>query len=272
MKIAVISISASLTVLLAWWLIFSFERRQVYQPSREIEGSPADIGLDYEELFLRDSGEEMIHGWFIPSEKSRATLLFCHGNAGNISHRLESIAVFNRIGLDVCIFDYRGYGKSSGSPSEEGTYRDGRLFYDYLKASRGIPAEGIIIFGRSLGSAVAVQLAGRVKAAALICESAFTSAVDLGKLLFPHLPARLLVFDRYDSSSRVGSLDIPKLFIHSREDDLVPFEMGRELFEAAAPPKEFLAIRGGHGDGFLETGAAYQRGIESFLDRYLPGD
>ncbi|MDP8213621.1 MAG: alpha/beta hydrolase [Candidatus Euphemobacter frigidus] len=271
MKIIVTILLIGLLVLLVWWLARRFERSRMYYPQSELEASPSEIGLDYEDVTLTASDGVRIHGWWIPAGASRGSIIFCHGNAGNISHRLDSIRIFHELGLDVFIYDYRGYGRSGGSPSEEGTYRDATAAYDYLRKARGIPLERIIIFGRSLGGAVAVELAHRRKASLLICESAFTSAVDMGKLLFPYLPVDLLVFDKYDSVSKVESLTLPKLFIHSRKDDLVPFEQGRRLYRVAAEPKEFLEIRGNHGEGFLEDESIYCRAIDAFLGRYLPG-
>ena len=269
MKVVVILSLLVAGVLLVWFLIRKFERSQMYFPEAVLETIPSAIGLDYDDLFLTTSDGVRIHGWWIPADKSRGALLFCHGNAGNISHRLESIRIFHRMGLDLFIFDYRGYGRSEGAPSEEGTYRDAAAAYDYLHRTRGIAPERIIIFGRSLGGAVAVELAKEKKAGALICEATFTSAVDMGKLIFPFLPVGLLIFDRYDAVSKVGELRLPKLFIHSRDDELVPFEQGERLFQAAADPKEFLEIRGSHGGGFLENESAYCRAINGFLDRNL---
>ena len=268
MRIAVILSLIVAGGLIVWFLVRKFERSHMYYPQSDIEALPSDIGLDYEDIFLTTSDGVRIHGWWIPADTSRGTILFCHGNAGNISHRLASIQIFNRLGLNLFIFDYRGYGRSEGSPSEEGTYRDAAAAYEYLHRTLGITPERIIIFGRSLGGAVAIDLAKNKEAGALICEATFTSAVDMGRLIFPFLPVSLLVFDKYDAISKVGDLRLPKLFIHSRDDDLVPFEQGERLFRAAADPKEFLEIRGSHGDGFLETEDSYIRGIDEFLDRY----
>ncbi len=255
-----------------WFLLRKFEQHQMYAPLSDLEATPGDAGWEYEDVYLTAEDGVRIHGWWVPAERNRGAVLFCHGNAGNISHRLESIAVFRRLGMSVLIFDYRGYGRSEGSPDEQGTYRDAGAAYCCLREDRGIPAERIVIFGRSLGGAVAIELARRLaaesscsKAAGLICEATFTSAVEMGKLIYPLLPVGLLVRNRYDSISKVGGLDLPVLFIHSPEDDLVPFEHGLALFRAAAKPKEFLRIAGGHGDGFLAAGPVYEEGLDSFL-------
>jgi len=265
MKIVVITILIIIAGVLACFLARRFERSMIYHPDPNLEVSPASIGLAYNDVTLTVSDGTQIHGWWTPAESSRAAILFCHGNAGNISHRLESIRIFHQLDLSVFIFDYRGYGKSAGSPSEEGTYQDAAAAYDYLREYREISPGKIIIFGRSLGGAVAIELAGKEEAGALICESSFTSAVDMGKLIFPYLPTNLLVFDRYDSISRIGELSLPKLFIHSREDDIIPFKQGERLFQAASPPKEFLEIRGDHNEGFLESEEIYRKAINNFL-------
>ncbi len=249
-------------------LVRKFERHQMYYPIRDLEATPDLAGMDYQEVETAAEDGVRIHGWWIPAAAGRATVLFCHGNAGNISHRLESVAVFHRLGLNVLIFDYRGFGRSEGSPDEEGTYLDAAAAYRLLREERGIDPERTIIFGRSLGGAVAIELARRTEAAALIVESTFTSAADMGKLIYPFLPIRLLIRNRYDSLAKVGGLDLPVLVIHSPDDELVPFEMGERLFRAAAgEPKEFFPISGGHGDGFLVTGEAYSKGIDSFLKK-----
>jgi len=242
----------------------------LYFPLKEIEATPLAIGLDYQELILRTKDGVDISAWYTPAENARGYVLFCHGNAGNISHRLDSIRIFHNLGLGVLIFDYRGYGRSKGAPDEEGTYRDAEAAWDYLVNSLHVAPEKIILFGRSLGSAVAAEMASRKQAGALIMESGFTSVPDLGSSFYPYLPVRLLSKYRYASIEKVGRLKIPKLFIHSPEDEIVPYEQGRKLFESASEPKEFLQLSGGHNEGFLLSGETYLKGLDSFLSRYLP--
>ena len=265
-KITLILIGLILVGLLGWRIILSFERAHLYHPSAEWEGDPSLIGLSYRDLFCEDSDGTRLHGWYIPGEEEQKTILFCHGNAGNISHRLEAIGAFNRLGLNVCIFDYRGYGKSSGHPNEEGTYRDAALFYDYLTDTAGTGDDDIILFGRSLGGAVAIELAKRKTPLALICEATFTSTADMARILFPLLPAKLFVLDKYESIRKVKDLTLPKLFVHSREDELVPFRLGERLYRAAAEPRRFLEIRGEHADGFRDDGERYRRELQNFMD------
>lgn len=250
-----------LLVLLA---VYLFQARLVYFPTRDMTGDPGHVGLRFEEVWLRSGGKK-IHGWFIPATAPRYTLLFFHGNAGNISQRLESIKQFHDLQLSVFIFDYQGYGKSEGKPGESATYRDSRAAWDYLVEERGARPDEIVLFGRSLGGAVAIELATEVEPFALIVESCFTSAVELGTKVYPWLPIRLVRRIRYDSLSRVGSIRAPKLFIHSFDDEIVPFGMGKRLYNRASRPKQFLKIRGGHNDGFMMSAKEYTEAIDSFL-------
>lgn len=241
----------------------------LYFPSRELEATPLDIGLHYQELTLRTKDGVDISAWFVPADGARSFVLFCHGNAGNISHRIDSIRIFHSFGLGMLIFDYRGYGKSLGTPDEEGTYRDAEAAWDYLVNTLYVKPEKIILFGRSLGSAVAAEIALRKRAGALIMESGFTSVPDLGKKFYPHLPVGIISRYRYASINKVGNIKIPKLFIHSPGDEIVPYEQGVKLFEKASEPKEFLQILGGHNEGYLLSDKVYLNGIHDFLSRYL---
>jgi len=256
----------------AWLSARRFERSRLFFPQREYEMTPADLNLPFREVSFPASDGETIHGWWVPAEVGRGVLLYCHGNGGNVSTNLANVGVFHDLGLSVFIFDYRGYGKSTGRPSEEGTYRDARAAYGYLTGPLGAVPERTVIYGMSLGGAVAIQLAGEAKAAGLICEATFTSVEEMARRFYPYLPARIMVFDEYDSLAKIGGLALPKLFLHAPEDELVPFEMGRKLFAAAAPPKDFLEIRGTHGEGAQLTGPAYAEGIDSFLRKILPAE
>ncbi len=251
-------------------VIFLFQSRFVYFPRRNVENTPEDIGLSYEEVFFQAADGVKLCGWFVPSKSARGTLLFCHGNAGNISHRLYSIHLFNQLHLSTFIFDYRGYGKSEGKPSEKGTYLDSEAAWQYLRQQRQVPAERIIVFGRSLGGAVAAHLASEQTPAALIIESAFTSIPDLGAKLYPFLPIRLLCRFDYNTLEYVQHAACPMLVVHSRNDEMIPFGHGRQLFEAAKEPKEFLELVGSHNDAAATSGEAYQESLQRFITRYLP--
>jgi fermentation-respiration switch protein FrsA (DUF1100 family) len=198
-------------------------------------------------------------------------VLFCHGNAGNISHRLDSIRLFHELGLSVLIFDYRGYGQSSGKPTEKGTYRDADAAWHYLVTLRGILPGHIILFGRSLGAPIAADLATRQSAAAVILESAFTSVPDVAAKFYPWLPVRWLSRYQYNTRKKLASIHSPVMIVHSRDDEIIEYANGERLFEAANEPKQFLELRGGHNDGFMVSGKDYIRGLNNFLDN-VPGE
>jgi len=264
-------IAVALYVMLALYA-FLMQPRLIYipdMPGRTLEATPKVIGLDYEDITLRTADNLYLHAWFVPHDQPRATLLFCHGNAGNISHRLDSIRLLHSLGLQVLIFDYRGYGQSEGKPSEIGTYRDVDAAWHFLREARGIPAEEIILFGRSLGAAVAADLASRVRPAAVILESAFTSVPDLAATIYPWLPVRLLSRYRYDNLAKLERIERPLLVVHAREDEIIPFSNGERLFQNAHEPKRFLELHGDHNDAFLTSREAYTHGLKSFLDTYL---
>lgn len=234
-------------------------------PSREIVATPEQIGLDYQGVSLRTGDGITLDAWFVPLDRPRATLLFFHGNAGNMSHRLDSLRLFHDLGLSILIFDYRGYGRSGGEPSEAGTYRDAEAAWRYLTEERGISPQRIVLFGRSLGGAIAAHLASRRPAAALILESTFTSVPDLGAELYPFLPVRWLSRFRYETSAYVAVASCPVLIVHSRDDEIVPFRHAQSLLKAAHQPKRLLQIAGGHNDGFLVSGRSYREGLDTFL-------
>ncbi len=251
-------------VVLAVWMYIS-QSRMVFQPAREVSVLPDQVGLDYEPVSLQTADGVKLSAWFVPAEDQKGVLLFCHGNAGNISHRLLSVQLFHGLALGVLIFDYRGYGNSEGSPSEAGTYRDAEAAWDYLVKTRNVSPESIIIFGRSLGGAVAAHLAKANKPRALILESTFTSAGDLGAHHFPYFPVRLLSRFRYSAVEYVRQVSCPILVVHSRGDDIVPFRLGQRVYEAAREPKTFLEIRGDHNNGFADSGSLYTDGLADFI-------
>jgi hypothetical protein len=248
-------------------LLLLFEKRLIYFPMSAHEATPAGLGLAHQELSLQAEDGVRLHGWFLPVKDSRGSVLVCHGNAGNISHRLDrALLMQSRLRLDVLLFDYRGYGRSEGSPDEPGTYRDARAAYRWLR-EHGQGAERIVIFGESLGSAVALELALGAPARALVLESPFTSIPDMARAVYPFLPVWPLVRTRYDNLAKVSRLRMPLLVLHGDRDDVVPFAQGKRVFEAAPEPKRFFAIPGAsHNDTYLVGGDAYWRAIAEFLD------
>lgn len=256
-------------------LIYFKQSSLVFLPEmdRGFRASPADIGLPFTPLQLATADGETLDGWFVPADTKRETrglVVFFHGNAGNIGHRLDYLRMFHDLGLATLIIDYRGYGLSSGSPSEKGTYLDAEAAWRHATRVLGFPAERVVIFGESLGGAVAAQLAAENRPAALVVASTFTSVPDMGIDLYPLLPIRLLAHIRYDSLERLSKINCPLLVIHSRNDDIIPFAHGQRLFAAARPPKQLLEIAGGHNDGFVFGRADWVRQLDGFLQQALP--
>jgi uncharacterized protein len=255
-----------LAVLLAisWMALSSLERRNLYVPDRQITGTPASFGWPYEETVLAARDGTRINGWFIPN-KGPWTFLVCHGNAGNMSQRLDKAQRLRSTSSSVLLFDYRGYGKSEGHPSKQGTYQDADVAYQYLVETRKIAPARIILYGESLGCAMAVEMARRHPAAGLILESPFTSTVAMGELIYPWLPVRWLVRYHYDNLSKIPRLMMPLLIFHSRQDEIVPFAMGQALFAAAPEPKKFVELHGDHNDGYADSGMLYLEAVQTFL-------
>ncbi|MFC2123106.1 alpha/beta hydrolase [Bacteroidota bacterium] len=249
--------------------LFFFQSGYVYYPQPILSDDPSSIGLSFEDVFFETTDGLKLSGWFVPSAADRGVILFCHGNAGNISHRLESIQIFNQLGLDVFIFDYRGYGQSEGRTSESGTYLDVGAAWQHLVRERQIKPNRIVIFGRSLGGAVAAWQACNHTPGALILESAFTSVPDIAAKLYPYLPVRLLSRFKYNTVEYLDQVDCPVLIIHSREDEIMPFGHGQQLFERASGPKELLEISGTHNEGFITSGEHYKEGLDSFISEHL---
>jgi hypothetical protein len=249
-------------------LLVLFERQLIYFPYRAFDVTPAQLGLAHEELVLRAEDGVQVHGWFLPTKGSRWTVLVCHGNAGNISHRLDRALLMQaKLGADVLLFDYRGYGRSEGRPDEEGTYRDGRAAYRWLVEERGVARERIVLFGESLGAAVALELALDRSPAALVLEAPFASIPEMARVVFPLLPPGPWVRTRYDNLAKVPALTAPLLVLHGEADATVPFGQGRRVFEAAPEPKRFFAIAGaGHNDTYVVGGEPYWRAWSAFLD------
>ena len=246
-----------ITYLVVGAVLYIRQSRLLYKPAKEVSETPAEIGLDFEDVIFENAEGLDLRGWYVPVKNSKLTLLFCHGNGGNIGHRLDSINIFHDLGLNCFIFDYRGYGNSPGKPSEEGTYADAMAAYRWLTEEKKTSVEDIIIFGRSLGGAIAAQLAGGVKAGALVVESAFTSYVDIAKEYYPYMPVRWFARFGYSTIDYIRSVHCPVMLIYSRDDEIVPYKFGLELYDAANEPKEFIEIFGGHNDCFLASGKIY---------------
>lgn len=273
MKVIIWGLSAGGLIYLALCLVIYFKQTSLIflpdMPGRELTATPAAIGLKYQDLSLQTEDGINLHAWYIPNEQAQHTVLFSHGNAGNISHRLDSIRIFHELGLNVLIYDYRGYGQSEGKPTEAGTYLDVRAGWDYLVGTRQLKPQQIVLFGRSLGAAMASRLAAEETPGALILESAFASVPDMAASLYPFLPVRRLSRYHYNNVEHIKKVSAPVLVIHSKGDEMIPWQQGRKIYEMAGEPKLWLEITGGHNDGFMASYETYTRGLHGFLKKYF---
>jgi len=251
-------------------LLYIMQPAFLYSPVQEITDTPDELDMDFEDVVFETEDGLRLNGWYVPAENAKFTVLFCHGNGGNIMHRLDSINIFYNLGLNCFIFDYRGYGSSEGKTSEEGTYLDAMAAYKWLTDEKKISPNDIVIFGRSLGGSIAAQLATKVEVRALIIESAFTSYVDIGKKFYPYMPVRWFARFSYRTIDYIKNVRCPVMMIHSRNDEIVPYEFGLELYEAANEPKEFVEIFGSHNDGFLVSSEIYKKAWIKWL-KFLEG-
>ena len=239
----------------------------VFCPQSSFDFTPEQLRLDYKDVYFNSEDGERLHGWFFPLETGGPVILFCHGNAGNISHRLDNIEPLTEKNLQVFIFDYRGYGKSSGSPSEKGIYMDGLAAYDYLVQEEHIQPENIVLFGRSLGGAVAIEVSLKRNIRSIIIENAFISIRDMAKTMFLFNLLSFILPSNYNNLEKISNIHVPKLIIHSEEDEIVPFSMGEKLFEASREPKYFYPIKAArHNDTFIMGDDEYFRAFASFVN------
>jgi len=262
-------IIAGATYVLLMIVITVFQSKFIYYPDTKVQVTPEKMGMGFEDVSL-SSGGETLHGWFVAAEADLGTILFCHGNAGNISHRLDTLKLFNDLGYNTFIFDYRGYGKSTGKTTEQGTREDALAVWTYLVNDRGVSPNRLVVFGRSLGGAVATRLASEKSVAGLFLESTFTSAKDMAKRSFPIFPVGFLLRYSYDNVKDIQGVKVPILIGHSVDDGVVPFRYGKRLFDVAPEPKEFFQFSGAHNCGFLDDREAYMKIAGAFLGRVIP--
>jgi fermentation-respiration switch protein FrsA (DUF1100 family) len=259
------AIAISITGVLA--LMFFLQSRLVYFPDAQIIATPGDRGLAYEEISFEAADGVQLSAWYVPAETSRGVVLFSHGNGGNISYNLPYVEILHSVGLSAFIYDYRGYGRSKGKPTEEGTYSDITGAWQYLTESRKVPAGQILLYGQSLGGPIAAKLATEKTPAALILDSTFTSFVDIAGYHYPFLPVRWLARFEYNTLDHVKKVRCPVLVIHSPDDEIAPFSQGVALYEAAPEPKAFLKLRGGHNDALFLSAEEYRKGMNGFLNK-----
>ncbi len=264
-------IAAAIVYLVLVLLVYFGQSRLIYFPETEqdISFTPTQIGLAYESVKISTTDNETLHGWFVPTPEAKATVLFFHGNAGNISHRMDYLPMFHRLGYNLFIIDYRGYGQSSGSPSESGTYQDAQAAWRYLVEDKGVVPSRVVIFGESLGGAVASWLAAREKPGALVLASAFTSVPDMATKIYPFLPVHLISRFDYNTLESLRSVACPVLVAHSPEDEIVPFKHGQKLYQAAPEPKQFLTLQGGHNNGFIFMRETWIEALGTFVTANL---
>lgn len=255
-------IIALVFVICFYFYVRYLEKSSLYYPSKQLEFKPSDIGLDYDEILFESGDGTKLYGWFVPTVDSNISVIFVHGNGGNISHRLDKIRVFNELNVNIFIFDYRGYGKSGGVPSERGLYLDTKAAYDYIKQKE---LKGkVIIYGESLGGALAVDLASKDNIDGLILEGTFTSIADMAKIIYPWMPAVFLK-TKFDSISKISRVSAPKLHMHSEFDDIIPFRMAKQLFDAASEPKKFVLLEGMHNDAFFISAVKVRSELKDFF-------
>jgi len=247
--------------------VYLLQGRMLYLanvPGRTLTMTPADLRMEYEDVFIETADGVTLHGWFIPGRSAR-TLLFFHGNAGNISHRLESIRQFRNLELSVFIIDYRGYGQSEGRTTESGIYRDADAAWRYLTETRRVVPGDVVVFGRSLGASVAARLAAQQDPLALIVESSFTSVPEIAQEIYPWLPARWLSRSRHATRDYVRDVRCPVLVIHSRDDEIIPYSHGQAIFDAVPGSRTLLTLYGSHNDAFIQDERSYMEGLWAFL-------
>lgn len=268
----VIALSIVLAATLGACSIMFFERSLIFFPTRmgrwDTEALSRPAGVSIEDAFFDAEGGARLHGWYARSSLARSSrvLLFFHGNAGNLSDRYEFVLQLVRLGVRVFIIDYRGYGRSEGTPSELGLYQDADAAWKYLTEVRGHDPSEIVIFGKSLGGAPAIYLAEKAPAAGLIAQSTFTSIPDVARYHFPIVP-RFLISTKMPSQERISRIAMPKLIVHGPKDEVIPFKLGKRLYEAALEPKRFLEIpNAGHNETSLVGGTTYWDGLRDFLE------
>lgn len=259
-----------------YYALRQYEQHMLYAPDVAVSDTPEKIGLPFEAVEFTTADGIVLHGWYVPAESDAAsttntapaTLLFLRGNAGNMSHSLDRLRVFHDLGLNVLIFDYRGFGQNDGTPSEKGLALDALAAYFYAIHKRHVPPGRLILYGETLGAAVGINLATKVPAAGLITEAAFSSAVEMARRAQPSVPWDLLLYDKYDSWTKIRSVRMPLLLIHSDEDEMIPYRESQRLYANAVAPKELVQLHGSHDDGFVHSFEIYTEKINTFVQRY----
>jgi fermentation-respiration switch protein FrsA (DUF1100 family) len=244
------------------------EERLIFHPDNMIHQTPGSVGLTFDDVHFTAHDGVRLNGWYIPYVGAERTLLWFHGNAGNISHRVENIKLLHdNLRINIFIFDYRGYGRSEGKVSEMGTYLDGAAAVEYLRAQYQVQPRQLVIFGRSLGAAVAAEMATQVESLILILESPFVSVPEMARTIFPLLPLRCLLSTEYNTLEKAQRVKTPLLILHGDRDEIVPITQARRVFEVANEPKRFYTIPGAsHNDTYLAGGEAYFAALREAIE------
>jgi fermentation-respiration switch protein FrsA (DUF1100 family) len=264
-----IAIGIGVGLIVVVLLVRVLENRFIYFPPRYPEGfvPPQNYGLQVEEVWLVAEDGVKLNAYFLAHASSPKALLWFHGNAENIGLGLEQMKILASLDVNILELDYRGYGKSEGSPDEAGVYRDASAAYDYLVETRHFQPKNIIIYGHSLGGAVAVDLASRRECGGLIAQSSFSSVREMARQVFPIPWVEYVPKSRFDSLQKIQRVRAPILIVHGTRDEVIPFSMGETLYRAAPQPKSFFAVEGaGHNDVFAVGGEQYVRRLRGFID------
>jgi hypothetical protein len=250
-------------------LLFVFQSRLLYFPEigRDVLTTPRAAGLEFEEVWLDVEPGVRLHGWFVPRAQPKGVALVLHGNAGSIASRIDWLRMFHELGYAAFVIDYRGYGRSTGSPTEQGTYADAQAAWDYLVRTRGWQPGNIVVLGESLGGAIAASLVARTAPRALILQSAFTSVPDVAAVVYPIFPVRWISRFKYPTRAYLREISAPVFVAHSRGDEIIPFSHGQALYEQAREPKRFLELSGGHNDGFIFVRREWIEALAAFLEQ-----
>jgi uncharacterized protein len=248
--------------------VYIFQARLVYFPNvpqRTLSAAPSQIGMRFDDVRITTADGVHLHGWYVPAPTRAPAVLFCHGNAGNISHRLDWLEIFGELGFATLLFDYRGFGQSAGTPTEQGTYLDAQAAWDFLVNAKGFSPGGIVIVGESLGGPIAAHLASSVSPAALILISTFSSVLDLARAFYWYLPVRLLARFRYPTTEYLARVRAPTLVVHSRDDRTIPFSHGEQLRRHAGGPAQLLEIFGDHNAALMLSRPVLIQGLRRFF-------
>lgn len=264
MNLLVLFLALAAIFLFVFLFLKRLEKKSIFFPVKNVEIAPDYFNLPFEDIYLEASDQTKLNAWFIPGSKAELTLLFFHGNGGNISHRLHKISQLHNLGPNIFLLDYRGYGRSQKEPSVAGVYKDAQAALDFLVSGKKINPLRIIAYGESLGSALAVKLLADNKLGGLILEGAFSSGRDMAKVIFPCLPSWLIP-DVFNNLKKIPQARGPKLFIHSKADEIVPIRLAKRLYQEASQPKEFIQIVGGHTTSYVDSSSEYLNAVGSFL-------